>query len=290
MKEIGKMVETVKIAGMQIDSKILGKEQNLKRCLGLIQTAASNGAHLVVFPEAILSGYAYNSLEEAFPVMETVPGPCTEMIVEYCRKFNVYTIIGLLEKDKNKYYNTAAFVGPGGFIGKYRKLHLPFAHIDRFLNHGDLPLKVYDTDIGKIGLGICYDTAFPEHARTLTLLGAEVIIIITAWPISVDAVPEHEVPTRARENSVYFLAVDRVGEERGDKFLGRSKCVDYLGKTIFEGKPYQEEILYAEIKPALASQKIRGFPGNPEIDRLRDRRPEFYKVLTQPLSDSSRIR
>lgn len=284
------MAETVKIAGMQIDSKILDKEQNLKRCLGLIQTAAGNGAHLVIFPEAILSGYAFSSLEEAFPVMETVPGPGTERIGEYCRKFNVHTIIGLLEKDKGRYYNIAAFIGPGGLIGKYRKLHLPYAHIDRFLNHGDLPLKVYDTEIGKVGLGICYDTAFPEHARALTLLGAEVIIIITAWPSNVDAVPDQEVPTRARENNVYFIAIDRAGEERGDKFLGRSKCVDYLGQTIFEGKRFEEDILYAEIQPALASQKIRGLPGKPEIDILRDRRPEFYKILTQPLSDNSRIR
>jgi 5-aminopentanamidase len=290
MKETSNMAGTVKIAGMQIDSKILGKEQNLKRCLGLIQTAAGNGAHLIVFPEAMLSGYAYHSLEEAFPVMETIPGPCTETIGEYCRKFNLYTIIGLLEKDKGKYYNTSAFVGPGGLIGKYRKLHLPYAHIDRFLNHGDLPLKVYATDIGKIGLGICYDTAFPEHARILTLLGAEVIIIITAWPVGMDAVPEYEVPTRARENNVYFMSIDRVGEERGTKFLGRSKCVDFLGRTIVEGKAYEEEILYAEIQPALSSQKIRGSPDKPEIDILRDRRPEFYTVLTQPLSDNSRIR
>src|SRR5690606_30069026 len=112
-----------------------------------------------------LSGYAYDSLEEALPVMERIPGPSTERIVECCKTFNVYTIIGMIEKDNGRCFNSAAFIGPGGLIAKYRKLHLPYMGIDRFLNNGDLPLAVYKTELGKIGIGICYDTAFPEYAR-----------------------------------------------------------------------------------------------------------------------------
>ena len=285
------MDRMVKIAGMQMEPIILDKERNLAQCLKLIKTAAKEKAQLIVFPEAALSGYVFSSLEEAISVAEPIPGPSTERIIDSCRELNVYVIVGLLEENRGKYYNAAAFVGPSGLIGKYRKLHLPYLGIDRFLNHGDLPLKVYDTDIGRIGIGICYDLDFPEHARVLALLGAELIVNITNWPEGVEFMSEHAVLTRARENRVYYVAVNRVGEERGVRFFGRSKFVDCLGRPIAEGKPYEEDILYAEINPALAREKHQVIvPGEFEIDIMKDRRPEFYGKLTQPLDDTSRIR
>lgn len=211
--------------------------------------------------------------------------------MNYCRELNVHVIVGLLEEDRDKHYNTAAFVGPFGLIGKYRKFHLPYVGIDRFINHGDLPLQVYDTDVGKIGMGICYDLDFPEHARVLALLGAEVIVIVTNWPEGIEFAPEHLVHARAIENRVYCFAVSRVGEERGVKFFGRSKFVDCLGRSIAEGKPYGEDILYAKINPTLAKEKHKVIvPGEFEVDIVKDRRPEFYGILTQPLADNSRIR
>ncbi len=285
------MDETIKIAGIQMEPIILDKDRNLARCLELIKTAAKEGARLIVFPEATLSGYVFSSLEEALPVTETIPGPSTERIMNYCRELNVHVIIGLLEEDRDKHYNTAAFVGPSGLIGKYRKFHLPYVGIDRFLNHGDLPLQVYDTDVGKIGMGICYDLDFPEHARVLALLGAEVIVIVMNWPEGIEFAPEHLVHARAIENRVYCVAVSRVGEERGVKFFGRSKFVDCLGRSIAEGKPYEEGILYAEINPTLAKEKHKVIVlGEFEVDVVKDRRPEFYGILTQPLVDNSRIR
>jgi predicted amidohydrolase len=150
---------------------------------------------------------------------------------------------------------------------------------------------VYNTNIGRIGLGICYDLDFPEHARALTLLGAEVIVTITNWPEGIEFIPEHMVPTRTRENCVYQIAVNRVGDERGVRFFGRSKIADYTGASMVEGRPYQEDILYAEIAPALARQKHQVIvPGELEIDTIRDRRPEFYGALVQPLDDTSCIR
>ena len=280
-----------RIAGMQIESHILEKERNLTRCVELIRATADQGTNLIVFPEAMLTGYVYESLDEALPFMETIPGPSTDRIMDCCRQSNIHVIIGLLEKDKEKYYNAAAFIGPSGLIGKYRKLHLPFLGIDRFLNHGDLPLKVYDSDVGRIGIGICYDSAFPEYPRSLTLLGADIIVIITNWTEGLDFVPEKEIPTRARENHVYFITVDRVGEERGVKFLGRSGIYDCSGHMLVEGKPYEEDRLYANINPRLAREKLQVLaPGKFEMDIIKDRRPEFYTILTQPLDDDSRIR
>lgn len=145
------MDKTIKIAGIQMEPIILDKDRNLARCLELVKTVAKEGTRLIVFPEAALSGYVFSSLEEALPVVETIPGPSTEKIIDYCRELNVHVIAGLLEESKGKHYNTAVFMGPSGLIGKYRKFHLPYVGIDRFLNHGDLPLQVYDTDVGRIG-------------------------------------------------------------------------------------------------------------------------------------------
>jgi len=285
------MGETIKIAGMQMEPVILDKERNLTHSLELMETAAQEGAQLIVFPEAALSGYVFSSLEEALPITETVPGPSTEKIMDSCRRLNLHVAIGLLEKDKGRYYNTAALIGPSGLIGKYRKLHLPYIGIDRFLNHGDMPLEVYHTDIGRIGLGICYDLDFPEHSRVLTLLGAEVIVTITNWPEGIEFVPEHVVLTRTRENRVHHIAINRVGEERGVRFFGRSRIYDCTGVLLAEGKPYDEDILHAEIIPVLAQEKHQVIiPGELEIDILKDRRPKFYRKLVEHSADTSRIR
>ena len=286
-----KMSKMIKIAGVQMEPAILDKDRNLSRCLALMETVVKEGAQLIVFPEAALSGYVFRSLDEALPLVEPIPGPSTKRITESCRKLNAYVVIGLLEKDGSRCYNTAALIGPSGLTGKYRKLHLPYIGIDRFLNHGDLPLRVYDTDVGRIGLSICYDLDFPEHARVLTLMGAEFIVTVANWPEGIEFIPEYVLPTRARENVVHHIAINRVGEERGVRFIGRSKFVSFIGATLAEAKPYQEDIIYAEINPASAREKHRVIiPNELEVDIIRDRRPEFYGVLTQPLLDTSRIR
>lgn len=285
------MRKSIKIAGMQMEPLILYKERNLARVLELMENAAREGAQLAVFPEAALTGYVYRSLKEALPSTETIPGPSTEKIIDSCRRLNLHVVVGLLEQDKGKCYNTSVFIGPSGLIGKYRKLHLPYIGIDRFLNHGDMPLEVYETDIGRVGLSICYDLDFPEHSRVLTLLGADIIVTITNWPEGIEIIPEHIIPARVRENRVHHIAVNRIGEERGVNFFGRSKIYDCTGVLLAEGKPYHEDILYAEIMPALAREKFQVIiPGELEIDVIRDRRPEFYRKLVEPLEDTSRIR
>ena len=252
------MSEIIKIAGVQMAPIILDSEGNLARCLELMKAAAKEGARLIVFPEAALSGYVFRSLDEALPLAEPIPGPSTVRIMDACREQDVYVVVGLLEKDRSKFYNTAVLIGPSGLMGKYRKLHLPYLGIDRFLNHGDLPLKVYDTDVGRIGLSICYDLDFPEHARVLALMGAEVIVTVANWPEGIEFIPEYVVRTRARENIVHQVAVNRVGEERGVRFFGRSMFVNCMGAPLAEGKPYQEDIIYAGINPARGKRKTPG--------------------------------
>jgi len=276
------MDKKVKIAGLQMAPEILEKEINLVRCLELIELAAKEGARLIVLPECALTGYCFSSLEEALPVTETVLGPSTERIMATCSELNVYVIVGLLEKDGDKCYNTAVLLGPHGLVGKHRKLHLPYMGIDRFLNPGDLPLTVYDTEVGKIGMGICYDLMFAEHSRVLALQGAELLVFPASWPQVGKVLSDYIVPTRAIENRVFCVAVNRVGTERGTQFPGRSKIAHWFGRALAEGKPNEEDILYAEVKPAEARQKRYVIvSGEYEVDFINDRRPEFYGLICQ---------
>jgi predicted amidohydrolase len=268
--------QTVKIAGVQMEPKILQKERNLARCLEFIQLTAKEGARLIIFPECALSGYIFSSLEEAMPVAEPIPGPSIDQIHALCKELQVYVVMGLLERDEDKCYNTAALLGPEGVVGKHRKVHLPCVGIDRFVEHGDIPFAVYDTMAGRIGMGICYDGIFPEHARVLALQGADLVVLPTNWPKGTQGTPKYVVPTRAIENHIFYAAVNRVGEERGITFFGRSRIAYWFG-ILADGKPNEEDILYAEIEPATAREKrLIAAPGEMEIDVIHDRRPDFY--------------
>jgi predicted amidohydrolase len=285
------MEQKIKIAGVQMEPKIMEKEANLESCIELIRTTAKEDAKLIVFPECALTGYCYSSLEEALSYAETIPGPSTDTLIEVCRELDVYVVVGLLEMDGDKYYNAVALIGAEGLVGKYRKLHLPYLGIDRFLNHGDLPLTIYDTKIGRIGMGICYDVNFPEHSRILALKGADVVVLPTNWPEGIEFVPELIVPTRAIENNIFYVAINRVGDERGFKFFGGSRICHYFGIPLADGKKNEEDILYAEIEPLLAREKhIVLRPEEFEVHVNNDRRPEFYAPITDALMDTTRIR
>lgn len=278
------MNHTIRVAGVQMTPVLADVAHNLARCLESLEIAAEAGAQLVVFPEAALTGYVFHSLEEAKPVAEAIPGPSTEVVARECRRLGVHAVFGLLERDGEDYFNASVLIGPGGLIGKYRKLHLPFLGIDRFVRPGNLQPQVHETELGRIGLSICYDLDFPEYLRVLALMGAQIIVTIANWPDDIEFVPDHLVQVRARENLVNHMAVNRGGEERGVRFIGRSKVVDPMGFTLIEGRHFEEDLIFAELDPAAADQKHRVLiPGELEVDALKDRRPEFYGLLGEPL-------
>jgi len=268
------MDRVVKVAAVQMEPVLLQKEHNLSRCLDAMHTTGRAGARLTVFPECALSGYVFSSLEEALPAAEPVPGPSTERIVAACRELRSYVVIGLLEQDGDRYYNAAALLGPAGLIGKHRKAHLPGVGIDRFLRPGDLPFAVYDTEVGKIGMAICWESCFPEHIRTLVLQGAEIVALPTNWPDRqvVRVIRDLLVPARAVENAVYLVAVDRVGDEGGITFMGGSRVVGTMGAVLAEAKGYEEDIIYAELNLADTQEKM---------GLLSQRRPDLYGLITQ---------
>jgi len=276
------MDDKVIIATVQTDPKIMRNSENLERMILEIRAAAKNGANLIVFPECALPGYVFSSREEAIPFMESIPGTSTDRLSACCRELGVYVIYGLLERADDKCYNAAVLVGPEGLIGKYRKNHLPFLGVDRFIDAGNEPLQVYKTPIGNIGINICYDCTFPESARIMALLGADIIALPTNWPEGREKIINYVVNTRAYENRVHLVAADRVGNERGARFLGRSKIVSASGDTLVEASGDNEETIYAEVSLAEARQKhIVIKAGEFEVDLIHDRRPELYGELTK---------
>lgn len=260
-------------------------EANLQAMLDKLQETAAAGATLIVFPECALTGYCFDSVEEALPFAQTLPGPATEQFTKVCRELSVFAVFGLLEKEDDRLFNAAALVGPSGLIGTYRKVHLPYLGIDMKTTYGDQPFAVFDIGDVKVGLLICYDAAFPEASRALALLGADIIVLPTNWPPGAECVAEHTLNTRAMENAVFFMAVNRVGEERGFPFIGRSRICGPSGCTLASTESTQPTILYADIDPQQSRNKrVTRVPGKHAIDRLADRRPEMYEFLTKPHS------
>ena len=280
------MSDKVKIAAVQMNPAIMQNKKNLDKILAEVRTAAGNGADLIVFPECALTGYVFSSREEAAPFMESIPGLSTDKLAACCGELGVHVVVGLLEKDGDKCFNAAVLIGPGGLIGKYRKNHLPFLGIDRFLDPGDRPFEIYRTPIGNIGIHICYDCNFPESARVMTLLGADILVLPTNWPQGRGKVAKYVVNTRAYENKVHFVAVNRVGEERGTRFIGNSKIIDTWGDTLVQATGDDEQTIYAEVSLAEARQKHIIFKaGEFEMNFIRDRRPELYGKIAEVKKD-----
>jgi 5-aminopentanamidase len=280
----------MKVAAVQMDIKILDKEDNLGRTLGYLEAAARAGAELVVFPECALTGYCFTSRGEAAPVAEAVPGPSTERIAAAAKGLEVTAVVGLLEREGHDIYNAAAVITPGGILGTYRKVHLLCLGIDRFDALGDKPFPVFETPHGNIGINICFDCSFPESGRAVKLNGAQILAIPTNWPIGSDTW-QHTPKVRATENHLIVIAADRVGEERGFRFAGHSQIVDYEGRVLAEAGETEETILYGEVDPAAADHnRVVRRAGEWEFDRIAMRRPEMYEVITHSRRSARAVR
>jgi len=257
--------------------------KNLDRIIALLEETSQQGARLTIFPECALPGYCFDSREEALPHAEPIPGPSCEKLAEACARVNVYAIMGMLESAGDKLFNAAVLIGPQGLIASYRKIHLPFLGVDRFTDPGDRPFEVHEVEGVRVGLHICYDSAFPESARVMALNGADLIALPTNFPPGAEGMVEHMVNTRAMENNVYYACVNRVGEERGVKFLGESKLCDPRGRVVGSAPHKKEEVFYADIDVELARNKlIIREPKVHSIDRFNDRRPDMYDRVIAP--------
>lgn len=275
----------MKISGVQMDVKLGDVETNLRRMIDFQRETRSQGAVLTVFPECALTGYCFESREEALPFAQTIPGPATEKFQAACRELGGAVVFGLLEKDGGGLFNALAFVSGDGVIGAYRKVHLPFLGIDMFTDYGDRPFAVQEFEGMRVGMNICYDGGFPESARCLTLLGADLVVLPTNWPPGAECAADYTSNARAMENTIFYMAVNRVGTERGVTFIGRSRICDPLGKTIATADENSETILYADIDLSRARNKrLVRVAGKNEVNRISDRRPEMYAPIVEPHS------
>ncbi len=267
----------MKLAGVQMDVTLGDPDGNRGRMAERFVAARRQGADLVVFPECAVTGYCFDSRAEAMPHAESLDGPSLRFFADLCRTNGGVAAFGFLEADGDRLFNSAALVGPAGLIASYRKVHLPYLGVDRFLDFGDRPFAVHEAAGARIGLNICYDSGFPEPSRVLALAGADLVVLPTNWPNGAELIAEHAIPTRAMENAIFYAAVNRVGTERGFRFIGRSRICAPTGRTLAVGSADDEEILFAEFDPAVARRKtIVRVPGAHLIDRMADRRPEFY--------------
>jgi len=169
------------VAAVEFNPEIFEFDRNLERACAVVDEAASHGARLIVMPEAALSGYIYKDLEQFLPYMDTVPGRGTTAISEVTARHGCYVAIGIAEIDQatGLTYNTGALIGPDGFIGKYRKNGLNPSDIDWF-TPGNTGYPVFDTELGRIAMVICYDDTYWEPARLPLLKGADLIAYICA--------------------------------------------------------------------------------------------------------------
>lgn len=280
----------IKCAVVQ-NNPILGeKQKNLNETITHMRGCAKSGAKLVIFPECNLSGYLFNSKEECLSIAETIPGPTIETLMDKCKELGIYIIVGLLEKHEGKLYNSAVLIGDNGeVLYTYRKTHLPDMGADRFVDPGPGPLEVVETPIGKIGILICYDWSIVETTRVLMLKGAGILVAITNMPDGRDAYPDFISRTRARDNHSYVVVSNRVGEEGGVRFLGRSQICDPYGAVLAEAPANQLNVIYSDLEPDLVNKmerKHKSGGGQPDYLRerlLRNRRPDLYALIALTL-------
>ncbi|MFL5329860.1 MAG: carbon-nitrogen hydrolase family protein [Gemmataceae bacterium] len=272
------------IAAVQMDCRLADFDTNLANACRHINAAADRGARLIVLPECALTGYGYSSRADVLKVADTVPGRATEELQSLCAKRDVFVVVGLVEKDasNSKVYNACVLVGPNGLIGSYRKIHLPCIGLDRHVDPGDRPYAVYDIGGLRVGLAICFDASFPEASRVLTLLGADLIALPTNWATPALKMAEMVCRVRALENHVYFVSVNRVGDEAGFHYIGRSSICHFDGDYLVSAAHEREEIIVAAVDPQAArNKKVVACAGEYELDRVNWRRPEFYESLTK---------
>jgi predicted amidohydrolase len=232
-------------------------------------------------PECAIPGYVFDSADEAMPFAEEIPGPSSEALERECRRLGLHVVCGLLERSDNAVRNAAVLVGPDGLVGTYRKTHLPFLGVDRFVAPGD-ELTVFDTSIGRIGIEICYDLRFPEVTRSLALAGAEIVALPTNWPLAASPNAELLTTARAFENRIFLLVANRVGTERSAEFCGRSQIVDPAGRRLAETDATSEALLVADVDVEWARDKsIVPAPGEYEMHLFDHRRPELYRALVE---------
>lgn len=268
-------VPRYKVAAIQYEPVLFEREHNVANLLRLTEEAARNSAKVIVMPEMATTGICLYDRDEAANVVESIPGPTAEAFLKIAEKYSCYIAYGEAEVDPatDAYYNSAVFLGPHGIVGTYRKTHL-FLSEPKWAKAGDLGIPVWETEYGNIAVIICHDAAFPETSRVAALQGADVMCFPTNW---LERSPSGYWFTRAFDNGIYWIAANRYGEERDLQFSGNS-CIIAPDGSLLASQDIGDGIVYAEVE--LEQARYKGFPGEGELSKFTQRRPDTYKAIT----------
>ncbi|QXZ15641.1 carbon-nitrogen hydrolase family protein [Pseudomonas sp. AO-1] len=220
----------MKVELAQLAGRDNGTAYNLERALAAIAACGAD-TQLIVFPETHLMGFP--TADTVAQIAEPLDGPTVRAVLAAARERNLAVVIGMAENDNGRFYNTTLLITPEGIALKYRKTHLWAS--DRGVFEAGDRYATCEWNGVRVGLLICYDIEFPESARALAQLGAELLIVTNG---NMDPyAPTHRtaIMARAQENQAFALMVNRV--EAGDDglmFAGGSALVDPLGTLLFE--------------------------------------------------------
>lgn len=268
-----------RIASVQSNVVFNDPDANARFAIDELQRLAGQGVDLAIFPEAFLTGYCVSSREAALDVAIPRSHPSLARIRAEVDACGVMAIVGFAERDGETLYNSAALFEPGVEPRWYRKTHLPELGFDKFAKPGD-SLEVFETKIGRIGLLICFDSRHPEATKTLALKGADLVCLPTNWPEGANITADVICVSRAAENRVFFATCDRVGEENGFRFIGKSKIIGVTG-AILASAGSEAETIVADVDFAEARNKRTvTIPGAYETTLDISRRPELYGAIT----------
>lgn len=248
----------------------------------LIGQARGQGVRLLALPEACLGGYLLSldddTALDAGPPALALDGPEIRRLASLAGEMTV--VAGYCEAAGESRYNSVVCVSGDGVLGNHRKVHQPLGE-DASYASGDR-FHAFDTPVGRIGMMICYDKAFPESARALALDGAEIGVCVSAWP-GARTSPAADLAqdrwkrrfdlfdrARALENQIVWLSANQAGTFGSLRFVGSAKVVD-PGGDILADTGVEAGVAVAELDVARALQTARRSMGH-----LRDRRPDTY--------------
>ena len=266
-------------------------EENISNAINLIQKAAKKGANIILLQELFQTPYFCIQYDEKiFKLAQTFENnKILEQFSKLAKELQVVLPISFFEKENNVYFNSIAVINSDGkILGKYRKSHIPdgAGYLEKYyFNPGNTGFKVWDTNFGKIGIGICWDQWFPEAARIMALKGAEILFYPTA--IGDELMSEYDssgawqrvMQGHAAANIMPVVASNRIGSEsvkdQTNGFYGKSFICDRSGKIIIEASKDKEEIILADID----TEEDHLFRRNWGL--FRDRRTDLYnEILT----------
>jgi len=266
------------------------RDANLANAEKLIRAAAARGANLVLIQELFETPYFCKDHQPAhFALAHALEGhPAVEHFRKLARELGVVLPVSVFERAGNAFFNSLVVVdADGGVLGVYRKSHIPEGpgyHEKFYFSPGDTGFKVFDSSVGRLGVAICWDQWFPEAARAMALLGAEILL----YPTAIGSEPQdagidssghwqRTMQGHAAANIVPLVASNRIGTEQGEKytmtFYGSSFIASPTGEKVAEADRVTETVLTAGFDLA----EIRRYRESWGV--FRDRRPDLYRPL-----------